>query len=354
MKEFFKDFGKWFWRFSAIYFIIILLCLIKVDYYLYLPGNLTDIKDEISIKDNKKELDGSVSSVYVMTFTRPTLFSYLISKDLPYAFTYKMSSEEIESYDSNLDIAIGRFDSNQSFSNAELAAYSLKLKEDGDNSYYKQLTYIYSANSDIISNIKYTDLVGTMITGFLEHENTYPTINEVSEYLRNKGVNETAILYLKDNKNNEKTLEITKREKDGSALFGITIKTSFILNTDSFIDVENVYTTGPSGGAMHALYIYLMLEDENILKGRKIAGTGTIGYSLDNEGNVESFAKIGAIGCVEQKLYAAYIDNAEVFYCPSDNYDDCMKAYELYNLTEKDIRVVKVSYLDDIINDLKG
>ena len=130
--------------------------------------------------------------------------------------------------------------------------------------------------------------------------------------------------------------------------------TSFRLNSESFINVNNVFTEGPSGGAMHALFIYLMLEDENILKGRNIAGTGTIGYSLDNEGNLESFSKVGAIGCVEQKLYAAYLDKAEVFYCPSANYKDCMKAYELYGFTDKDIRVVEVNYLEDIIDDLRG
>ena len=130
--------------------------------------------------------------------------------------------------------------------------------------------------------------------------------------------------------------------------------TSFILNVESYINVSNVNTTGPSGGAMHALYIYLMLEDEDILKGRKIAGTGTISYSLDEFGNVESFSKVGNIGCVEQKLYAAYLDNASVFYCPSGNYDDCMKAYERYKFTDDDIRVVKVDYLDDIVLDLRG
>lgn len=354
MKEFFKVFGKWFWRFSTIYFIIIILCLVKVDYYLYLPGNLTDIKKEIVIDNSEKELDGSVSSVYVLSFTRPTLISYLLSKDLPFAATYKMSKEQVESYDSTLDRAIGSFDSNQSFSNAELAAYSLKLKEDGDDSYYTQVTYIQSANSDIIANIKYTDLVGSMVTGYENHELSYPKINEVSEYLRNKDTGETAYLYLKNKKNIEETLEITKQEKDGSSIFGITIMTSFRLNSESFINVNNVFTEGPSGGAMHALFIYLMLEDENILKGRNIAGTGTIGYSLDNEGNLESFSKVGAIGCVEQKLYAAYLDKAEVFYCPSANYKDCMKAYELYGFTDKDIRVVEVNYLEDIIDDLRG
>ena len=353
MKEFFKVFGKWFWRLSSIYFIIIILCLVKVDYYLYLPGNLSDIKNEIVIKDSDKELDGSVSSVYVLSFTRPTLLSYLLSKDLKYSTTYKMTKSDVISYDSSLDRAIGSFDSKQSFSNAELAAYSLKLKEDGED-YYKQVTYIQSANSDINCNIKYTDLVGQMITGYEDNLNSYPKLQEVSSYLKEKAIGDTAILYLKDSKDKETTCEITKMEKDGSGLFGITITTSFILNTESFIDVDNVFTQGPSGGAMHALYIYLMLEDENLLKGRKIAGTGTIGYSLDALGNVESFSKVGAIGCVEQKLYAAYLDGAKIFYCPSANYEDCMEAYELYGFNEDDIRVVEVNYLEDIIEDLRG
>ena len=354
MKKFLTSFERWFFRFSSIYVIIIILCLVRVDYYIYMPGNLTDVSSEIKVDNIDKELNGEVSSVYVLSFTRPTLFKYLVSKNLKYAQVVKMSEQDIKNYDSKLDLAVGRFDSKQSFSNAELAAYSLIYEESGTD-YYKQVTYIYSAYKWIDSDTNYLDFVGKMVTGYGDTNNINPTRQEVSIYLSTIGNDDYATLYLSgDSGKTSKEVKIKRQEYNGSMIFGITIQTSFELNIDSYVTVSNVYTQGPSGGAMQALYIYLMLSDTDYLKGRHIAGTGTIGYALDNNGNISSFGYVGAIGCVEQKLYAAYLDGAKTFYCPASNYDDCMKAYDTYGFNENKIRVVKVTYLNDIIEDLKS
>jgi len=346
MKEYLKDLEKWFFRFSSIFVVIILLCTIKLNYYIYMPGNLTDISNEVVLENEGNELNGSVSSVYVLSITRPTIFQYMIAKNLKYACLDQMTIEEAKQIDTKLDTAIGNFDSDRSFSQAELAAYS--ILHEGEE-FYKEITYIYSAQSTIKSSThKYTNLVGQMITGFGDTDDIYPSVEEVSNYLKN---NESAKLYLESNSGNKTECYIEKKD-DG--YYGITLMKSFVLTVDKFSEVKNVYTQGPSGGAMQALYIYLKLIDEDLLIGRKIAGTGTITYSLNSEGEVVSLRKVGAIGCVEQKLYGAYLDKASVFYCPKSNYEDCMKAYELYGFKESDIRVVEVDTLDDILNDLRG
>ncbi len=360
MKSFFKDFQKWFFRFSSIYVIVVLLCIVRVDYYLYLPGNTTDIKNKITIVDKDNNLNGSVSAVYVLTYERPTLFQYLLTKDAVYAVTYKMTKEDIASSDPKLSSAIGRFDSDESFNNASLAAYSLLIEDEVD--FYNEFTYIYSANSDIDcvildSNIKnensYLFIVGKKVTGYENNPNSNPKVSEVSDYLKTKNVGEIATLYIEDKIGNEYTINIKKRLQNNSEIFGITIKTTYTLKDGIKTEISNVYTEGPSGGAMEALYIYLVSSREDLLKGRKISGTGTISYSLDGDGNIESFSKVGPIGCVEQKIYAAYIDNMDIFYCPKENYDACIKAATKYGILDK-IKIVKVEYLIDIINDLKG
>ncbi len=353
MKKFLNSFERWFARFSALYIIIIILCCVRVDYYIYMPGNLTDVSSEITVDNIDKDLNGEVSSVYVLSFTRPTLFKYLVAKNLKYAQVVKMTEQDIKNYDSKLDLAIGRFDSKQSFSSAELAAYSLIYEESGTD-YYKQVTYIYSAYKWIDSNTNYLDLVGKMITGYGDKENINPTRMEVSTYLSSVDKDDYATIYVSgDSGKTSNKVEIKRTLYNDNLIYGLSIQTSYELNIDSYVKVSNVYTQGPSGGAMQALYIYLMLSDTDYLKGRHIAGTGTIGYILDSEGNIDSFGYIGAIGCVEQKLYAAYLDGAKIFYCPSSNYKDCMKAYETYKFNEDMIRVVEVKYLNDIIEDLK-
>lgn len=65
---------------------------------------------------------------------------------------------------------------------------------------------------------------------------------------------------------------------------------------------------GPSAGLMFSLEIYNQLVPEDITKGYRIAGTGTI----DTNGNV------GVIGGIEHKIVAADREKAEIFFAPKD------------------------------------
>lgn len=353
MKAFFITFEKWFSRFSSIYIILILLTVIKVNYCVYLPGNTTDVANEVELVGMDNSLNGTVSSIYVVDITRASLLTYLIAKAMPSAYIYQMTDEEVETNDTGLNMAVGTFDRDISFSNAELAALSLS----DPNFSYHQVTYLYSATSEVVSNMNYKAMVGKLIKTFPGYDfetNGYPKIKDITAYFSTIEIGEDATLTLVvDGKDTE--LTITKRDVNGTGMFGISIMTSYVLDSASDITIKNNnYSQGPSGGAMQALYMYLILNSsEDLLKGRNIAGTGTIGYSLDTDGNIVNFTTVGMIGCVGQKLYAAYVDKADVFYCPEGNYESCLQYYKDYGFTEKDIRLVCVSTLDDIIADLR-
>ncbi len=68
-------------------------------------------------------------------------------------------------------------------------------------------------------------------------------------------------------------------------------------------------TGGPSGGLIFALGIVTKLSTEDFLKGRVVAGTGTI----------DSIGQIGPIGGIGDKLIAAHRAGATVFLAPADN-----------------------------------
>ncbi len=59
---------------------------------------------------------------------------------------------------------------------------------------------------------------------------------------------------------------------------------------------------------MFSLEIYNQLMEEDLTKGYKIAGTGTI----DSEGTV------GPIGGIDQKIVAADKAGAEIFFAPNE------------------------------------
>ena len=90
-----------------------------------------------------------------------------------------------------------------------------------------------------------------------------------------------------------------------------------------------------------ALSIYCNLIDNDIVKGRKIAGTGEIYYD----------GLIGPVGGVEYKVRGAAKNKADIFFVPEYNYDEAIKAKEKYKLK---IDIVKVKNFDDIIEYLEN
>ena len=87
---------------------------------------------------------------------------------------------------------------------------------------------------------------------------------------------------------------------------------------------------GPSAGLMFALGIVDRLTKEDLVKGRKIAGTGTI--TPDGQ--------VGAIGGIEQKMLGASSKGATIFLAPKENCADIehvptgLKVIPVSSLTE--------------------
>ena len=349
MSKFYKKFFLWFALFSPIYIVLILSCTLRANVDLYLPGNLTDVSKEVVVDGYKNKLNGSVSSVYVMDIRKPTYFTYALSTVFPFSASSYITKSSDASYDRELNYAIGVHDSEKSFNDASLAAF--EALGDKINFSYKEVTYIYRADKTIISTMKYTEVVGKTIKRVDLIDSDYPTLEVVYEHLSGLSAGESVSMVLEDSKKKEYPVTFTKRE---DSTFGLTTARDYMIIDSPEVSVKNVFTQGPSGGAMQALYIYLLLSDEDLLKGRKIAGTGTIGYDKTNLYPDMAFGVVGAIGCVGQKLYSAYQDHAKVFYCPESNYSECMNYYNKYGFDENDIRVVSVKTLSDILNDLRS
>ena len=103
---------------------------------------------------------------------------------------------------------------------------------------------------------------------------------------------------------------------------------------------------GPSAGFMFSLEIYNQLTKEDLTKGYKIAGTGTI----------SSDGTVGKIGGIEQKVVAADKAGAEIFFAPNGN-DEKDSNYHHAILTAKDIHsnmeIVPINTFDEAIDYLE-
>ena len=76
---------------------------------------------------------------------------------------------------------------------------------------------------------------------------------------------------------------------------------------------------------MLTLAIYNALTPDDITKGRTIVGTGTI--SLDGT--------VGAIDGVKYKILGADKNDAEIFLCPMENYEEALRVKEEFDLDIK-------------------
>lgn len=107
-----------------------------------------------------------------------------------------------------------------------------------------------------------------------------------------------------------------------------------LVEKNIFFDAKR--TGGPSGGMVFAIGVIELLSARDILKGRHIAGTGTI--TVDG--------RVGPIGGINEKIRAAHKAGAELFLAPEANGEEI-------TVFPKDMRIVTVATLSDALDALK-
>ena len=100
------------------------------------------------------------------------------------------------------------------------------------------------------------------------------------------------------------------------------------------VDIDSQNIGGPSAGMMFTLEIMNQLTEEDLTKGNRIAGTGTIRQD----------GTVGAIGGIKQKVYGAIDAGAVYVLVPDGNYDEAILA------AGDDITVVRVVTIDDALD----
>lgn len=116
----------------------------------------------------------------------------------------------------------------------------------------------------------------------------------------------------------------------------VNAPTNIVFPVEVEIDSQNI--GGPSAGLMFTLEIMNQLTPDDMTKGYRIAGTGTI----DAEGTV------GAIGGVRQKVFGAIDVGADYVLVPAGNYEDAVDA------AGDDIEIVRVVTIDDALDFLES
>lgn len=321
-------------NYKAILFLIFfyLFMNVKLPYYIWLSGGTIDLDSAGKIEmETSYDYEGSFNLAYVseMRATIPTyLLSFIIpSWDLVPTSDYQYDTDETisELYNrSKLELS----QANQS------AVYVAYTKAGAVFSISDVTTYAYYVDPRANSNI----LVGDVILSINGHD----LKSDVDNILDDKKSGDMVVVKLeRDGKVYEYETQVY--DEDGVNYVGIAVCNIVDYDTTPSIKFNfNSGESGPSGGLTLTLAIYNKLVEEDITKGLKIVGTGTI----DMNGTV------GEIGGVKYKLKGAVSSGADVFIVPNgDNYDECIKLKDKYNY---DIKIIGVDSFDDALEKLSN
>lgn len=307
--------------------VITLLYYIKLPYYVNAPGGTININNRI-VYDGKSEYNGSLNMLYVTEYvaTIPTyLVSYILPDwDLESIDNSRISDESPKEIDFRNRIML-----DNSIDNAMLVAY----KEAG-----KEIDVV-SRNTFVIGTMFDNELrIGDEIleVNGIEVEN----ISTVKEVIRKSNVGDIIHLKIK-RKSKIRDIDIKIREHNHEKVIGVVIVTNYEYKASPKIKLKfKKSESGASGGMMMALSIYCTLSGEDLLRGRNVAGTGTI----------ESDGTIGEISGIKYKIIGAHRKNMDIVLVPSGNYKE---AVSVVKKKKYNMKVVKVNTLKDAIDYLK-
>lgn len=315
-------------KFILLMIILVSLFYIKLPYYIMAPGGTIDITDRVVMDDYQKKEEGSLNMLYVSEYDA-TPITYIVAKlrdwDTHSKEDRKISNESEKEVrernkimrDTSLDIAT-------------LVAY----QEADKRIEVKDKKNVVAATTED-NNLKVGDII-------LEVDGRkQDSVDEIRSLINTKEENDTITLkILRDNK--EMKVESKVSIENNTKIIGVVIITEYDYETDPKIDIKfKDSESGSSGGLMLTLTIYSAISGEDLLKGRNIAGTGTI--STDGT--------VGEIDGVKYKIMGAAQNNIDIVLVPSANYEEAIKTKNKYNY---DLEIVKVDTFKEAVDYLKN
>lgn len=321
---------KWLKENCITIFILILIYFIfnyELPFYILAPGGTIDISDRVNV-DTRNKVNGNLYLMYA-TEIKATIPTYLITKfsnkwDLFDNGERQISNESREEIELRNKIML-----NNSIDTAIYVAYThanKQIKITGETH------YILGITEESTCDFKIGDKILKANGSTIEHS------KEINDIVSSSNYNDTINFVINRDGTN----------KDASCKVGKDGKIGVVVVTDYDYDLEPAITlkfkqseSGSSGGMMLTLSIYENITSEDLIKGKSIAGTGTI----------EKDGTIGEIGGVKYKIIGASKKNIDIIFVPEENYEEAIQVKNEYNYNMK---IIKVHTFDEVINYLKN
>ena len=316
MKKFLKE------NLRFIIFMIILITVVNIElpYYIEAPGGTINLTKRID-KNYKKE-NGSLNMLYVTEY-KGNIVTVLLSKIIKSWDLFEISNQQVSNEDAHDIYVRNKVMLDNSINNATYVAYNYA----GKNLTIKEIQNIIIATTKD-NGLKIGDIILSIDNYDVENNKT------IKEYLSSLNPGDKVNLKIKRN-DKEETISITI---DEDKLIGIMLITNYIYETPDDLNINfRSGEGGSSGGLVLALGIYSEITDTDILKGRNIAGTGTI----DIDGT------IGEIDGIKYKIAGAVRNKMDVVLVSPYNYEEAKQVVKENNYN---IEIVCVKTFEEAIN----
>lgn len=316
------------YRFLLLMMLIVLFFNIRLPYYIMAPGGTINITDRVVMENYKKDNNGSINMLYVSEY-EGTPASILMAKlrnyDIESNKERQISNESVKEInrrntimrDNSLDIAT-------------MVAY----RESGKEITIKEKKNIVIART-LDNGLEVGDII-LSVDGM-----SCDDVSEIKKVINRKEEGEyVTFKILRNNKEKEIKSKIVLSEN--TKVVGVVIITEYDYDISPKIDIKFKNSeSGSSGGLMLTLTIYNAINDEDIIKNRKIAGTGTI----------SSDGTVGEIDGVKYKIMGAAREKVDVVFVPTANYEEAVMVNNKYKYN---LNIVRVDSFKETIEYLKN
>ena len=289
-----------------------------------MPGGTIKVNDRIECK-KCSDINGSLNMLYVTEY-EATVPTYLLSLVIPNWDLERISKQQISNETPEDIYNRNRLMLENSVDNAIYVAYTNSNKE----------IKVKSKKNIVIATTKNNGLnIGDEVLKINGKE--IENIEEIRNIIQNSAVNKKLLFKVLRN-NKEEDIQVKVIKQNSKKMIGAVITTDYDYELDPKIKLKfRSSESGSSGGMMLALSIYTKINDQDIIKGRKIAGTGTIDY----EGNV------GKIDGIKYKIMGAHKDKMDIVLVPKENYKEAISVAEKNHYK---LKIVKVETFKDVID----
>ena len=315
MKKFLKE------NFKQIIFIILLIIAVNIElpYYIEAPGGTINLSKRIDKSYNKK--NGSLNMLYVTEY-KGNIVTVPLSKIIKSWDLYEISNQQVSNENAEDIYVRNKVMLDNSIQNAMFVAYNYAGKN----------IKIKDKENIVIATTKDNGLkIGDIILKIDNRE--VEDIKTIKEYLNTINPGQELSIIIKRN-NHEKEVKITL---DEDRLLGIMMVTNYIYDTPDDLNIAfKSGEGGSSGGLVLTLGIYSQITGIDLLKGRNIAGTGTI--------DIDGF--VGEIDGIKYKIAGAVKNKMDIVLVSPYNYEEAMKVVKENNYN---IKIVKVNTFKEAV-----